>query len=305
MVKVRFIAVLSLVIAILFTGCGYDKIVADSPLSEEEIISYVQQKIRTETGDNVTAEILSKKQLEVATAWLDGPMGYQKVTGGHEYELKITNNDDKNVTATGTYKDGYIVYDKKSQKNGVRHESTFYSDYSGKKGTNNVKNEFIQALDEEFDEYYIYEDVGTPKGLDIFICSTDYELINSLLQSFKNTALKFRSQQYVTYSVYIYKDEKAFKNTDFDRYKDCKVSYGGQSNALDIIGQYTGKQAVRLSYCRSFDRSYFESNGTSNAKKTIDDTDPNSFEYVIFWYDAEPNSFRGNNTPDLYVFGVR
>lgn len=305
MVKVRFLVVLSLVMAILFTGCGYDKIVADDPLSEEEIITYVQEKIRSETGDTVTAEIVSKKQLEVATAWLDGPMGYQKVTGGHEYELKITNNDDKNVTATGTYKDGYIVYDKKSQKNGVRHESTFHSDYTGKKGTNNVKNEFIKALDEKFDEYYIYEDVGTPKGLDIFICSSDYELIDSLLQSFKNTALKFRSQQYVTYSVYIYKDEKAFKNTDFERYKDCKVSYGGQSNALDIIGQYTGKQAVRLSYCRSFDRSYFESNGTSNAKKTIDDTDPNSFEYVIFWYDAEPNSFRGNNTPSLYVFGVK
>ena len=146
MVKVRFTAVLSLILAILITGCGYDKIVADSPLSEEEIISYVQEKICTETGDDVTAEIVSKKQLEVATAWLDGPMGYQKVTGGHEYELKITNNDDKNVTANATYKDGYIVYDKKSQKNGVRHDPVFYTDYTGKKGTNNVKNELMNTI---------------------------------------------------------------------------------------------------------------------------------------------------------------
>ena len=74
-------------------------------------------------------------------------------------------------------------------------------------------NEFIKALDERFDEYYIFDDVSTSRGLDVFICSSDYDQINGLLKSFKNTVIRFKSQEYVTYSVYIYKDAKAFKNT--------------------------------------------------------------------------------------------
>ena len=305
MEKFRRIAFVSLILAFLLTGCGNDKIVADDPLSEDEIISYVQEKIHSETGEDVDVEIVSKKQLEVATMWLDGPMNYKKVDGGHEYELEITSKKDKNVVAKGTYKDGYIVYSNKDHPDGVKKEPVFYSDFKSRKGVTGVKNEFIKALDERFDEYYIFDDVSTSRGLDVFICSSDYDQINGLLKSFKNTVIRFKSQEYVTYSVYIYKDAKAFKNTDFEKFKTGSEPFGGQSNGRDMIGHLTGKQPVKLSYCKSFDKQYFESNGVTNAKKTIDESDPGSFDYVVFWYDAEPNSFAGSNSPKLYVFGVK
>lgn len=303
--RIRLFIIVSLILTLLLTGCSNDKIVVDEPLSEEEIISYVQEKIRNDTGDDVSVEIVSKKQLSVPTMWFDGPMNYQNVSGGHEYELKITNINDESFTAKGTYMDGYIIYSDKDHPDGNKKPSSFYTDYTGAKALSGVKAEFTKALDERFDEYYIYRDVGTEKGLDIFICSSDYDLVNGLLQSFRNTVIKYRENEYVTYSVYIYKDAKAFKNTDFEKYKTGSVSYGGQSNTPDMIGQFTGKQAVKISYCNSFDRSYFESNGFTNAKKMIDDSDPDSYEYLIFWYDAEPNSFRGKNEPSVYVYGVK
>ena len=126
-------------------GCGYDLIMADEPLSEDEVIAFVEKKIKDETGDEVTAKIVSKDKLRVPTAWLDGGINHQEVKGGSEYSLEITNNEDKSVTATANYKDGYIIYDKKKYPDGLKKEAVFNTNYSGKKSGNVVKNEFIKA----------------------------------------------------------------------------------------------------------------------------------------------------------------
>jgi len=286
-------------------GCGYDTIMADDPLSEYEVIAFVEKKIKDETGDDVTAEIVSKEKLRVPTAWLDGGINYQEVKGGSEYKLEIMNNEDKSVTATATYKDGYIIYDKKKYPDGIKKDPVFNTDYSRKKSENIVKNEFIKALDERFEDYRIYVDVGTDRGLDVFICSTDYEKVYDLLIKLKEIALRYKNKSYTTYSVYIYKDDKVFNETDFSKYTRCKVSYGGQSNGREMISQYTGRDVEAVSTCRSFDKEYFESNGVTNAKKTYENTDRSSYEYLVFWYDAEPNSFAGYNKPLLCVFGVK
>ena len=299
------LAVILLLLLVLMAGCGYDKIVADDPLSEDEVIAFVEKKIKVETGDEVTAKIVSKEKLRVPTAWLDGGINYQEVKGGSEYSLEITNNEDKSVTATANYKDGYVIYDKKKYPDGMKKEPVFYTDYLGKKSENIVRSEFIKALDERFDDYRIYVDVGTDKGLDVFICSSDYEKVNDLLMKFKEIAVKYKSKSYTTYSVYIYKDEKVYNDTDFRKYTQCKVNYGGQSHGREMISQYTGKEVEDVSTCRSFDKEYFESDGVTNAKKTYENIDRSSYEYLVFWYDAEPNSFVGSNNPLLCVFGVK
>lgn len=300
-----FIAVIFLMLTVLMTGCSDERSVADAPLSEDEVIAYAQAKIYEETGDRVKAEIVAKNQLKRTTLWFDGPVAYQNVENGSEYELKITSKDNEDIVARAYYKDGYTVYDEDSGPGGYKQEPYFSHDYVSRRGFNTVKTEFIRALDERFDEYYIYDDVSTDDGLDIFICSSDYEVINDLLLDFKNTVIIYRDEEYVTYSVYIYKDEQAFNNKDFERYEDGHEDFGGQSYGEDMISQYTGKQVVKLSNCEHFDQDFFESDGAVNAYRIIDDADPDSFDYLIFYYDAEPNAFVGANTPFTTVYGVR
>ena len=299
------IAVVSLILTLLLTGCGYDRLVAEDPLSEDEVIAYAEAKIYEETGDRVTAEIVTKEDLRACTVWFDGPVAYQSVENGSEYELKITSDEDKNIVARAYYEDGYTVYDKDYGPGGSKTEPSFNHNYVSKRGFNTVKKEFIKALDERFDEYYIYDDVSTDHGLDIFICSSDYEVIYDLLLDFKNTVITYRDEEYVTYGVYIYKDEQAFNNKDFERYVDGHQDSGGQSYALDMISQYTGKQVVKLFNCRHFDQAFFENDGAVNAYRIIDDADPDSFDYLIFYYDAEPNAFVGANASFTTVYGVR
>ena len=300
----KLIIVIPLIMIFLLSGCGgYDKIVADKPLSEDEVIAYVKEQIYEETGDTVKVEIVSKKKLRVATAWLDGPMGYQDVVNGHEYKFKII-NEKTGFEATATYKDAFIIYDKEDYPGGSKEEAAFYNNYTERRGYNAVKTGFIDALDERFDKYYIYDDVSTDEGLDVFICSTDFEKIDGLLNEFKEITIAYEEQQYVTYSVYIYKDEKVFNSTDFEKYKTGHEDYSGQSFGKDMIKNYTGKEATFCSFCHSFDRAFFESNGVINAKPNKDNVSPDSFDYIVFWYNAEPNSFV-NSGPSVYVYGVK
>ena len=303
--KIFWKIILISILTLLLTGCESEKRVVDNPLSEEEIIKYAQERIYEETGDDVIVEIVSKKQMQVANLWFDGPVGYQDVEGGHEYELKITSAKDKNIVSSGYYKDGYITYDGENNTQKYKSDAYFGSNYVSDKGFYQVKTEFNDALRLRFDEYYIYEDIGTSSGLDVFICSTDYDLLDDLLLSFRNTVETHRDEEYVTYSVYIYNDREVFNNTNFDKYKDCTQSFGGQSLGDDILSQMTGKEVVNTAICRSFDRDFFESYGAVNAYNVMEDTNPDSYEYVIFYYDAEPNSFVGANDPSLCILGVK
>ena len=277
----KLIIAVPLILILLLTGCGYDKIIVDSPLSEDEIIAYAQKQIYEETGDTVTVEIVSKKQLRVPTAWMDGPIAYQNVTDGTEYELKII-NDRIGFEASGTYKDAYYVYDRQQYPNGAENDATFYHNYTDRKGHYDVKTEFINALDERFDKYYIYDDVSTDDGLDVFVYSTDFEKIEGMINDLEDITFRYKERHYVTYSVYIYTDEEAFNNTDFEKYKTGHEDYSGQSFGEHMISNYTGKAVTKISYCKL-----------------------DSYDYIVFWYSAEPNSFSGKSGPGVYIYGVK
>ena len=72
-----------------------------------------------------------------------------------------------------------------------------------------------------------------------------------------------------------------------------------------MIEQYTGKEVTRIGYSKGFNYDLFVSNGASAAETYDEYVDYNTFEYLVFWYDAEPNSFVGNNSPQLQIFGVK
>ena len=300
----KLIIAVPLILILLLSGCGYDKIIVDSPLSEDEIIAYAQKQIYEETGDTVTVEIVSKKQLRVPTAWMDGPIAYQNVTDGTEYELKII-NDKIGFEASGTYKDAYYVYDRQQYPNGAENDAAFYHNYTDRKGHYDVKAEFINALDERFDKYYIYDDVSTDDGLDVFVCSTDFEKIEGMINDLEDITFRYKERHYVTYSVYIYTDENAFNSTDFEKYKTGHEDYSGQSFGEHMISNYTGKAVTKISYCKSFDKAIFESYGATDAKTGSNGESLDSYDYIVFWYSAEPNSFSGKSGPGVYIYGVK
>ncbi len=72
-----------------------------------------------------------------------------------------------------------------------------------------------------------------------------------------------------------------------------------------VLSQMTGKQAQKTAYCDSFDRDFFESDGVLNANWVSEDADRDSYEYIVLWYDAEPNAFLGANSPSCYALGIK
>lgn len=113
MLKKRVFFVLIFVGIILTISCNTDNTVtaeAYNPLKEDEIITYIQNRIYNETGDTVTVNITSKKELELVSASLfDIPLEYEKVDNGHSYTVEIKNMNNTDIIATGTYTDGYVI----------------------------------------------------------------------------------------------------------------------------------------------------------------------------------------------------
>ena len=301
----RIKLIIFIILVIQLCGCGVDRVKVNNPLTENAIINYIQNEIYRETGDETRVNIINKKELSVCTAWFDGCVKYQTVEGGHSYEVEIINKSNNKIIGAGTYEDGYIAYDKEYINGKKENEHKFTSNYKEKKGLFLIKKEFIDALNEKSNKYYIYKDVSNDKGYDIFINSSNYDDINDLLLNFKNIVIKYRDLAYTNYSVYIYKDENVFNNTNFDLYNNAHENYEGQSNGKHIIEQYTGKEVIRISSSKDFNYELFTSNGASAIYSDKEYIDYNSFEYFIFWYDAEPNSFVDSNTPTIQIFGIK
>lgn len=298
--KIIFISLLGL---FLISGCGVRSIKVNNPLTQDEIIAYIENKISIDMGDKVTAKIISKNNLKVCTSWFDTCLRYQTVDGGYSYQIEIVNNDNKEIVATGTYDDGYIKYDKQYTNGKQEKESYFINNYKEKKGLFLIKNEFTNILNQSFNKYFIYKDLSNDNGYDIFINSIDYDLINNLLLNFNKIVTKYRDYVYTSFSVYIYKDGNIYNNTNFELYNNGKKDYSGQSYGKDMIEQYTGKEVVRIGESDAFNRELFLTNGASAANTDNEYIDYNNFEYLIFWYHSEPNASYHNGSTQ--IFGIK
>lgn len=299
--KVKFVLI-SLIGIFLLTGCGIDSIKVNNQLNENEIISYVQKSIYNETGDNVTVKITSKEDLKACTASMFNDChNYQKVDNGYSYTLEIKNKDNTDIIATGTYDDGYIIYGDKYTDGKSIVDSYFENNYKVQKGLNLIKSEFTNALDEKFEKYYLFKGVNNDERYAIFINSSNYDDINNLLSNFNNTIIKYRDYVYTHYSVYIYKDENVFNSTNFELYNNGSEVYDGE----DMIEQYTGKEVTRIGFSNEFNYDLFVSNGSSASETYYEYIDYQTFDYIVFFYEAQPNSFVDANSPNLHIFGVK
>lgn len=298
---------MAVIVGIFFmTSCGTNNMKVYNPLSEDEIITYIQNQIYNETGDTVLVNITSKKEFEpISDSIYNIPSGYGKVDDGYLYTVEIINKDNADIIATGTYHDSFIIYDKGFTDEKEILEAYSDNDYREQKGLFLIQSEMVDVLDEKIDNYYIYKDVSNKQGYDIFIQSTNYDDISELLLSFKDIVIKYRNDVYTAYSVYIYKDKTVFNNTDFELYKNGTGNYSWQSYGKDMIEQYTGREVTRIGLSREFNYDLFTSNGASDAETYAKYVDYKSFDYLVFWYVAEPNSFVEPNRPQLEIFGVK
>lgn len=282
------------------SGCGVDKIKADNPANEKEIISYVQKQIYDEFGDEVDVEILEKKELRVCTEWFDTCFKEQDVENGYSYALNIINKDSPEIISTGTYHDGYIIYDDKYNEGKMVKEKFFDSDYKKQKGLYLVKMEFENFLNEKFNKYYLFRD-NNSQIYNIFINSSDYDIINSLLLHFNNTITKYKNYYNTSYNLFVYKDEKVFNNINFEIYREGIDSYGGSSYGENMIKQYTEKEVVKIGSSYDFNYDLFISNGESAASSYEGYIDYKTFSYLVFLYSASSNS----NRPSFQILGVK
>ena len=288
--------------AILLTGCEKKIIKADNPLSEDDVIKYVEKEIYNQTYDDVDVKIISKENLSACTATFDGCISYQKVEGGTSYKLEIKSKKNKELVATGTYKDGYIMYDKKNKENSQSHDANFFSDYKELKNFYDVKAELINALEENYFNYHIYN-ANDKDEVNIFITSKNYDEINNLLSKFKTIVLNARNSKdyHLQYNVYIYKDKIIFNETNFDLNKDKTENYD-KGSTKDTLKHYTGKEVEIIGNTDGFDKEAFESNGTTVLNEGVDES---NYEYIVLCYKAVPNSFIGYNKPHMQILGVK
>lgn len=294
------IIVLSIAI-ILLSGCGIKSVKVNDQLTENEIISYVQNQIYNETGDEVEVEIKSKDNLTICTYEIDGCVRWRRVEGAYSYKLNITNEDNFIISSTGTYEDGYI----KEYKDGRKEveKPNFENGYLSTKGRFLLKNEFINALKEKTPKYYIHGD----GDYNIYINSSEYDKINSLILKFNEITKKYLEYTDIDYKIYVFKDENFFNSINFELFEYiCKQDGGCYTpSAISNLEQVTGKEFKKIMEISDFNSDLFKNNEISNLKDNEKIEELNSFNYFIFEYYGSTTDVKYNNKRNIEVYGVK
>ncbi len=304
-------SVLAVFFLFVFSGCTTgdweSSAEAYHPLSEEEVIEYVRDMIYKETGDEVDVRITETEDLRAPIVWAmdNSPVAYTNVENGHYYKMIVENGD---VRGIAEYSDGYIVYyNTDGGATSSINDAVYWSDYPDNKSGNVIRDEFAAVLDETFDEYYLYPDVGNSEGLDIFICSSDYEKLDELFDRLNNICLKYSVGTRKAYTAYIYKDEEAFQKKDFEIYPNILTTWS-QPWPQFIIEAYTDREVTCIvSGVELFDRTLFETDGAYAVESKWEhaaQVDVSSFDYVIVCYECEADSNWGL-FEDFEIFGVK
>lgn len=291
-------------LAALAMGCGspVTMVSCPSPASNADIKQFYSQKISAFTSDSFVVTIGSDTPLTVVTKKnMLGPDSYAEVPGGRQVTLTISLKlyDGNTLYITETYEDAYTLNGENHPINATENFIEYINLYDLKKSYEKVmKNEGIS-------DYRVIADIGDPaNSLDIFLCCSDYDKVNNVLTEFK-TKLSQKHQAmdtYNKYGVYIIPDKAVYDSLPFsDLYlnsaSDSGLSYGG-----DIIKVLTGKSVTRIGSSDDFDRDLFTTNGAAYADTDKEYIDYKSFDYVIFWAYAEPNT---PGTCRVQLFGVK
>ncbi|MCR5375957.1 MAG: hypothetical protein K6E71_04330 [Lachnospiraceae bacterium] len=276
----KFILLLSFLL--LLCGCG-EKAEAVNPLSDEEVISYVCSEIQKEYGDEITAEITSKTDLQVCTDWLDGPIAYTDAKGGHVWELSVRRKDGTGVAATARYSDGYKLYGKTT----LEYKPEFSHTYESTGIFRVIQDDLEKALSPGFAEHYIYRSLPDTKTCryTVFLVSNDAEAVADVISRFQEI-LSSRDERYQTsFNLYIYKDKGAFRDIDFSKLESKPIVEDGS----ETLGQCTTGSVVESTSREGFHAEFFDSDGAKESPLPERYVDPAEYDCVVFWYHWERN----------------
>ena len=300
--KHKIIMILCLVLMICLCSCAKEDEnvtgkVEDNPLSEKEIIGYVQNYMKDKFGDDTEVKVVGKYDLTYRTyapPGLDGAPSlfnnkYAKIKDGHRYNLEIT-NPVYDLTVAGTYYDGFTLqYLDTGLTEAFDRELVIDHYYAYKKKEIDMLKEYEALLSSKFAKFSLYKDSSYESpGIDtaaynLYIYSTDYGVINDVLQELmKITAAGFEGHTCVV-TVYIFKNEEFYDSFNAEKYN--KVKWNDIYNSVKegtkeyeekiaelhteylpklLIEHYLKKKIAFITECNNFNRNTFMAEGYEN-----------------------------------------
>lgn len=280
--KITAIGKITLLLASLLLLCGCKKkVTAVSPISDEEVITFVCSEIQKEFGDEVTAKITSKTDLEVPTEWFDGPINYVKVKNGHEYKLEVQKKDGTGPVVTAGYEDGYILND-------IEYEAVFWHKYESTGIFGVIQDKLEAELKLRFTAYRIFRSLPDMKTCryNIFLSSSDADALKETISRMQEILTSVREDYSASLDMFIYKDEAVFRAIGFQKIENTPFSDDGE----ETFEQCTSGIVTRGSLCDGFNADFFNSDGTLSAALPDECIDPGKFDSMAFWYHWKPHA---------------
>lgn len=296
--KHKIIMILCLVLMICLCACAKEDEnvtgkVEDNPLSEKEIIGYVQNYMKDKFGDDTEVKVVGKYDLThrtYAPPGLDGAPSlfnnkYAKIKDGHRYKLEIT-NPMYDLTVAGTYYDGFTLqYLDTGTTEAIERELEVDYYYSYKKKEIDMLKEFEALLNSKFRKFCLYKDSSYKSSwndnacYNLYIYSTDYDVINDALHELMKIAdARFEGYTCIV-RAYIFKDEAFYDSFDFEEYNTISYNnilesvkgdkeYNEKVSELEkeylpklLLEHYLGKKITYITECMNLERNTFMTEG--------------------------------------------
>ncbi len=283
-------------------------------IGQLKVESYIKEKLLDKYNIPFTIKLKFKENITYcSTPFLDSTcLKSKKIKNAYIYNYEITGSD--GIVASVVYYDSYYL------KN--RYYNMEYNDnYLEKK----VKLEQQKEMDllltnyvkefkfEEQYKSYEWEYIGTSNVFnesqyDIFINYNDSIDLKNLIKELDNCIDKYNFNRvetegkiYTSYNLYIIKNEELYNLIDYSVLTE--EDFNQDSHFQYILSKLTHYSVTRISRTNSeFNEELFLNNGNSNDSE---DKITSSFKYIVFCYEAEPNSVKNGDDLSLFVYGLK
>ena len=231
--KRRILLILGcLVFACLLSACGtkdknYMATVEEHPLSEAEIVAFVQDHMLQKFNDEVDVVITNKGDLQHVThvePGLDGGASlfgrkYVDVKDGHRYTVRITNKQ-YGFSVNGTYYDGFSLYNKETKTTEfIDREVTVDTSYENQRFYALMVEEYKSILDEYVSNYRFYGDVTNNEMIirffNVYLCDANADAAVDALKKMVEVSYE-KCGSVDAIRVFVFTDEKIFNSIDFN-----------------------------------------------------------------------------------------
>lgn len=261
--KMKFFWIILMVCGCLsLTGCGIGTsatLMEES--SEEEVEKKVIDYIKKNYGDTVTAEMISKEELEVATSSLDGPAGFKQIKGGYKYCFNVTPAQYPDFKAEVKYNDGYTL--KKSGKI-TEYPSSITTEYETAKTYYELGKKMASLIQEYDEDAYVYKTAKNLGQYLIAIKQDDFETIcriHETIRDFMNSCREENEKLHITTGVFY----AAYSGIDFTKIENMQFGGFGETADRTILEGFGLEDSDKFATCKADSieefKAFFESKG--------------------------------------------